>query len=449
MDKIPTYLIAQAQPTSDVDPAVLGAIIMGGVLLLGILVLMIFIKSLLFIGGPNEVLIISGKRSRGPDGAIRGFTPIFGGFGWRIPILHTVQRMSLETNEVPITIRNAYSQGGIPLSVEAIANIKITNDLNLISNAVERFLGRDPNEIRRVAKETLEGHLRGVLARLTPEEVNEDRLKFADELSRESELDLSKLGIHLDTLKILHVSDEVHYLDSIGREAIALVVKEAEMAESDAKREAELVEAEQMAQANVVKAQVEAKISQMRNDLRKILADLDSQIKSEEERTLAAAREARARAEQELQQIRAELETIRLQVEAVLPAEANRVAQEYAAKGNAALFRARGSAMSQSVELLNQAWGEAGENAMSLYLIDDIEKLLESAAKGVRKISIENLNLIDSGDGKTLPAVINAYPAMMGTIFEAVAKATGIDVQKAISVSEKPELPAPAEGGAR
>ena len=49
-------------------------------------------------------------------------------------------------------------------------------------NADERFLGRDRAELRSVAKETLEGTLRGVLATLTPEEVNEDRLKFAESL---------------------------------------------------------------------------------------------------------------------------------------------------------------------------------------------------------------------------------------------------------------------------
>lgn len=423
---------------STLSEAFVSGLITAGFIFLAFFILMALIRSMLFICAPNEVLIFNGRKSRAPDGTVRGFYPLFGGRGWRIPIIHSVQRMSIATNEVPITIRNAYSQGGIPLSVEAIANVKITNDERLIGNAVERFLGRDPAEIRRVAKETLEGHLRGVLARLTPEEVNEDRLKFADELSRESEMDLVKLGIHLDTLKILHVSDDTHYLDSIGREAIALVVKDAEMAESDAKREAELVEAEAMARANVARAQVEANISQMKNDLRRIQADLDSQIRSEEERTLAAARQSRAVAEQDLQKIRAELEGIRLQVDAVIPAEANRVATEFRAKGDAALFRARGVAVSQAVEMLNSAWSEAGDDALGIYLIDDIEVLLAAASKGVEKITIENLSLMDSGDGATLPSVISAYPAMLRKVFDSVAETTGIDIPKIISATVEP-----------
>lgn len=88
--------------------------------------------------------------------------------------------MRLNVMEIPIAIRNAYSKGGVPMNVDAIANVKISSEPARVGNAIERFLGRGNDEIGRVARETLEGHLRGVLATLTPEEVNEDRLKFAD-----------------------------------------------------------------------------------------------------------------------------------------------------------------------------------------------------------------------------------------------------------------------------
>jgi flotillin len=391
------------------------------------------VKSMLHICPPNEVLIFSGRKRKLADGSLRGCRTVFGGRGFRIPIFETVDRMSLNVMEVPITIRGAYSKGGVALNVEAIANVKISSDEVIINNAIERFLGRDMNEIKRVAKETLEGHLRGVLARLTPEEINEDRLKFADELASESEMDLKKLGIHLDTFKIQHVSDEKHYLDSIGRGAVSIVIRDAEMAESDAMRAANQAEAENRGRANVVKANVDANISKLVNELRKVQAELDSNVRAEEERTLAAAREARAKAEQELQTVRAELETIRLQADQVLPAEALQRAQEYKAKGDAAILRERGLAASQALELMNSAWKEAGDSALSIYLIEDFEKILASAAKGVAKVKIQNLNMIDGGDGKVLASYVASYPAMLGSIFEAVAQSTGIDIPKAIS----------------
>ncbi len=409
------------------------AFLIGAPILVGILVLIAFAKSMLQICPPNEVLIFSGLRRKLADGSTRGFRTLVGGRGFRTPVLETVQRMSLNIMEVPIAIRGAYSKGGVALNVDAIANVKISSDPAVIGNAIERFLGRDPNEIRRVAKETLEGHLRGVLAKLTPEEINEDRLKFADELSSESEQDLKKLGIHLDTFKIQHITDDKHYLDSIGREAIAHVIRDAEMAESDAQRSAEQVEAESRGRANVIKANVDANVSRMINELRRVQADLDAQVKSEEERTLGAARQARAVAEQELQQVRTELETLRLQADQVLPAEAQQRAQEFKARGDAAIIRERGLAASQALEMMSHAWRDAGESALSIYLIEDFERIIGSAAKGVNKMTVDNLQMIDSGDGKVLSSYVGAYPAMMRSIFAAVAESTGIDIQKTIS----------------
>jgi flotillin len=409
-----------------------------------VMIIVGIMKNLLYICPPDEVLIFSGGSYKRSDGSQTGFRVLFGGRRLRIPIVETVDRMSLNTMEVPITVRNAYSRGGIPLNVDAVANVKVSSEEAVIDNAIERFLGRDVDEIRRVAKETLEGHLRGVLASLTPEEVNEDRLKFAAELYDESEEDLRKLGIHLDTLKIQHVTDDTNYLDSIGREAIANVIKAAEIAESDAKRDAEQEEAANAGRANVTTANVEANVAKMRNELRRIKADLEAKVRSEEERTLAAARQARAEAEQELQAVRAELEELRLYIDQVLPADAGRVAQEFNARGDAATIRERGQAMSEALDLINKAWRDAGDAALSIYLIEELEKILVTVARGVKKVQIGNMNMIDGGDGETLAAYVGAYPAMLRTVFDAIADTTGINIPQVVSGGDggpKPRTP--------
>lgn len=405
--------------------------IMGGIaFLMLVLVVIAFIKAFIKICPPNEALIITGF------GKMR---PVIGRRAVVIPFLNRVDRMPLGLMEVPIGVRNGYSKGGIAMNIDAIANVKISSDSRVIGNAVERFLNRDVNEIRRVSKETLEGHLRGVIATLTPEQVNEDRLAFAEMLTSECEEDLMKLGLHLDTLKIQHVNDEVGYLDATGRKAIANIVRAAEIAESDARRDAEQVESQNAGRSNVRRANADAKIAQLRNELRKIQADLSSQVKSEEERTAAAAREARATAEQRLQQVRAELEGIRLQTDRVLPAEANRQAQEYKARGDAALIREKGRAVSDALLLLYEAWEKAGPNAKQIALITELEMILNTATEGVKKISIENLHVIDSGDGKTLSNYIGAYPRMLGEVFAAVNQTVGIDIPGAISGRDSAE----------
>lgn len=401
-----------------------GAAILGAIIALVLLVLTaIFVKTFIRICPPNRVLVVSGLRDKF----------INGGRGTVFPGLQKVSQLSLNVMEVPISVRNGYSAGGIAMNVEAIANVKISNDDRILRNAAERFLDRDQEEIRRVAKETMEGHLRGVIAKLTPEQVNEDRLTFAEALTTETVADLHKLGLHLDTLKIQHVSDDVGYLDATGRKAIANIVRAAEIAESDAKRDAEKSEAENEGRAVVTRSNVDAKLVLLQNDLRRVRADLQSKVKSEEERMEAAAREARATAEQELQQVRAELEAIRLQVDQVLPAEAERQAKEFKARGEAALIRERGRAVSEALSVLYEAWQEAGDNAMQISLIENLESILKTATDGVKKVKIDGINVIDSGDGETLRNYIAAYPNMLGSVFSAVNDTVGIDIPGSVS----------------
>jgi flotillin len=413
------------------------ALITGAVVGVFILVLLaaslVVVRRMLVICPPNRVLVISGRSYALADGSTRGYRPVFGGRGFVIPVLEKVDVMSLEIIEIPINIRGAYSKGGIPLNVDAVANAKISSDPRAVGNAIERFLGRDLNEVARVARETLEGHLRGVLAGLTPEEVNEDRLKFIAQLETESESDLAKLGLHLDTLQIQNVSDEVNYLDSIGRGAIANVIKEAEMAESDARRDAAQAESESLARATVIQSNTEAAIAKLNNDLRRQLAELGATVRAEEERTTAAAREARALAERELQELRAELAALRLQADEVLPAQAREQERQLAARGDAARIRETGRAAAEAIDALNRAWRDAGDDALAISVIENLEPVLGQVTAAVRRVNVDTLQLVDGGDGRVLPAYVAAYPAMVSALFRAIAETTGIDIPGVVS----------------
>lgn len=410
---------------------------LGAFATLGVIVgLVLFIRTMFVICPPNQIMVISGLGKKRPK--------IRSGLGFRIPGLQRVDRMSLNLMEVPIAVRNAYSKGGIAMNLEAIANVKISSDERIIHNAIERWLNRDVSELRRGAKETLEGHLRGVVANLTPEQVNEDRLTFADSLAKETEEDLMKLGLHLDTFKILHVSDEVGYLDATGRKAIAAVLREAEISESDAKRGAEQSESENTGRSSVTRANVDSKILAMQNDLRRVKAEVDAQVRSEEEKTTAAAREARAIAEKELQQVRSELEALRLQVEEVLPAEAKRTAQEHLARGEAAQIREKGRAVAEALTVLQESWQKAGPSAKQIALIEELDKILAAAVSGVSKVKVENLSIIDSGSGRSLPNYLSAYPDMLQSVFDAVDRTIGINIPGSISGRDKAALDAAA-----
>lgn len=418
-------LLAAAMPFDFQTIATIG----GGILAAFFLLLWV-LRQVLLICPPNRVLVVSG-RGKGSDR--EGYRLAFGGLVARIPVLERVDEMQLNTIPINISVVNAYSKGGIVLHVEAVANIKITSDEALIHKAIERFLGRDADEVKRAAQDTLEGNLREVLAKLTPEQVNEDRLRFAESILEIAEDDLKRLGLHLDTLKIQHVSDTNDYLDSIGRKQIALIVRDAEIAESNARREAENVAAKAQAEAQVARERAESDVAKSRNELRQLRAELEAKARTEEEKTTAAAMEARARAEQELQSIRANLEELRLQADQIIPAEAKRQAQELLAKGAAAPISENGKALASALEEMALAWKDAGHEARDIFLIQQLEKILSIVVERVQGMDIQQVNLIDNGDGSALPNYVRAFPDTVAAILQSLRNTTGIDIAETLT----------------
>ncbi len=396
------------------------------------------VRNFLYVGLPNEVLIFSGRDTKLADGSVVGYRVVKGGFTLKRPIVETVDRMDLRIFPVRIDTRGAYSKGGIPLNVHAIANVKVASDPAVIHNAIERFLGRNREEIVRVAQETLEGNLRGVLATLTPEEVNENRLKFAEQLADDVEPDLEKLGLHLDTLKIQNVSDDRDYLDSLGRRRIAEILKVAEVAESDAMKTAEETEAKMQGNGEVARRNAQAHIQKAQNELRQFQADLELQAKSEEEKAEAKALAARAEAEQELQQVRTELEKLRLQADVVIPAEANKVAKELVAAGEAADIAEKGRAMAEVLRAMSEVWQEAGEDAADVFIMQQMESIMKQVGEAARQVQVREVALIDSGDGTALPNYVSSFPKIVGNLFAEMRDTVGLDIGGAMTGTSRP-----------
>lgn len=393
-----------------------------------ILLLFSFIRAFLVIGRPNELLVFSGRPYRLETGETVGFRLLRGGRSIRWPIIERVDRMDMTVMPVDIQIRAAYAKGNIPINVDAVANAKITSDPLAIHHATERFLGKDRAEIRQVAKETLEGTLRGVIAQLTPEEINHDRQKLSERLKAEVADDLGRMGLQVDTFKIQHIYDEVKYLDSIGRIRTAEVLRDAEISESDAAREAEQAIAGAESRGRIAQAQAESAVAEKHNDLKRILAELEAECRSEEERTAAAGREARAKAMQQLQKIRGSLETLRLEAEQVIPADRERAASELRAAGDAAIRAETGRAQAESLGALQVAWREAGDRAPEIFLLQQLESVLAEVARAARAVSVKSVNVIDSGDGRSLARHVGGYPAIVAEILDRIRDTVGVDV---------------------
>jgi flotillin len=399
----------------------------GAVVLAAILVAIWTVKTLIIIVPPNEAAVITGRKRTMGERTI-GYRTVIGGRTIRIPIIERVHYLSLETIPLEIQVTNAFSKGNIPLSVQAVANVKIASEPETdFNNAVERVLGKTSGEIEALAKETLMGNLRGVLATLTPEEVNEDRLAFAQNLVAEAEEDLKKLGFQLDVLKIQNVSDEVGYLDSIGRKKTAVVKKEAEVAEAENEAETRRQQAEYRQQAETAEAQANITIAEARNRLRVRQAELDREAETAEKVARVSAEQAEVEAQRELERQRVATEKERLAADVVAPAEADRLAAEERAKAEAAPIIERGRAQALALQSLRTQI-EQGENGFAIFMAEKLPELLDTVAKRIEGIDIDRMIVFDGGDGA---GVANAASQRVnGTIrtLEQIAGAFDIDL---------------------
>ena len=394
------------------------------------------LRRLLFICRPNEILIFSGRKHHLPDGSSVGYKVVRRGWAVRTPLLETVSRMDMRLFMVEVAVTNASSKAGIPLDVKAIANVKISSNPAYVRNAVERFLVMNTGQIAVVARQTLEGVLREVLAQLTPEEVNQDRLKFAETLKTHAQDDFDKLGLELDVLKVQHVSDEQQYLQNLGRARIALMIRDAQNAENAANQKIAEEQAAARQRAESAQKKAEASVLQKKNVLRGEMAKMEAQAKSIENEAAIAAETARSTAEQELQRLRGELEKLRLECDVVLPAAAARQAAEARARGEAAPLVENGRAAAEALKLVSAEWKAAGKNGREVYLLQQLRSFVEAAVARVAQTQVDELSIVDGGDGQAYAAFVANFPAAVARVMAETARAVGVDVRALLGITE-------------
>ncbi len=369
-----------------------------GVLVFFLLIFLLSLPSLIYICAPNEVLIFSGGRRK--EGSREyGYRLIKGGRGIRIPFLERVDRINLTNMPIDVSASNAYSKGGIPLTVQGVANVKIAGHEPVLNNAIERFLGKQREEIIAIAKATLEGSLRGVLSTMTPEEVNEDKILFAERLVHEVEADMTTLGLVVDTLKIQNVHDEVKYLDSMGRKRSAEVISSARIAEAKAKAESIVRAADNREQEQ--RAVIQGQIASANADAQKRLIDALSQRDAvvAEELSIVAAEVAKSKAEVAVQTARFEQVRLRLDAEVIQPAKASAEASQARAKAQYAGVIADGEARGDALRAMAHAWDAAGPSAREMMLSQKLELLIKAMGESISSAPIEQLTIMSSSSG--------------------------------------------------
>ena len=417
---------------AQLDSGVVAAIMLGLVVLFVVVVVIVLIAKLMVVGNPAEMLIISGKRQR--EG--QGYRTLIGGRTLVIPIIEKVDKLSLRNMQVGLEVK-AQSGGGtmMPIIVTGVANVKVSSDPGDRPNAIERFLGESMQEIQRVARETLEGGLRAVIGKMTPEDIVEDRDKFVCTVMDEVSDDFRKLGLLIDSVNIQNVHDEHQYLESIARKATAEVLSAARKAEAERAAEAAIKEAESSASARKAAAErdAEAKMTeaeslqraeQARLGAEKAIAEADNELRI---RKAELAREA-ALKEAEQQQAAAKAEQARLTATEVAGAEAQRDVAKAQAEGAAASVREEGKARASAIEAIGRSIQNHPE-ALKVMLVEMMPSVVQEFAKTVQDVNLGDVTVFDSGDGQGIAGAAMGRARVLSESLATLESVLGIDLR--------------------
>ncbi|MBN2313202.1 MAG: hypothetical protein JXM79_04690 [Sedimentisphaerales bacterium] len=450
-----------------------GLIIVISILVIAILSLVLIIAHNWLKAEPNEALIFTGRKHKVQmeDGqaAIRGWKAIIGGAKLRIPILEHVNRISLKTmNLADVRVEKAYSKEGVPVTIDAVANVKISGEQGMLERAVERFLGTDSRQVQQIIKETLEGQLRDIIGVLTVEELYQKRDMFVNKVLDQAGEELAKIGVIIDIINIQDIRDERGYLEALGIKRTAEVQRDAAIGQAEADRDAMQKSETARREGEVVRAEQEKQIAEAEKN-RDVAKQqyrgetLAANKRAEQQGPLA---EAKARQEvvvqeqkvmEEEQKARAKVESAKAQAEeqkyraeVVVPADAQKQAAILKADGEAqailrvAEARAKGTQLQLEAEAKGlrekaQAWNAYGKAAQLNLTLEAIKSIAEQGAKSIGQVKFDKVVALDSGsrDGENaVNRLMTAAPGALVKFLEQMKAATGIDIEKRLKEIE-------------
>ena len=200
------------------------ALIVGGLAVAVVLLILGGFARMLRKVGPNQALIRYG---------LGGTRIVQGGAGLVVPLIHQSQELSLELMSFDVAPeQDLYTNQGVAVNVEAVAQIKIKAEPEFIRTAAEQFLNKSKEEIKNIATQTLEGHLRAILGTMTVEDIYQNRDAFASKVQEVAAGDMANMGLSIVSFTIRDIRDNQGYLEALGKPRIAQVKRDAQIGEA-------------------------------------------------------------------------------------------------------------------------------------------------------------------------------------------------------------------------
>jgi len=319
----------------------------------------------------NKAAVITGLRKK----------IISGGGGIVVPIFERYDVISLENIKIPLDIDNAISSQGVPVTVRSVAVVKVKSDKESIYSAVEQFFrgttDKTAAEIATQSSYVLVGKLREIIAKMTVEEIYQDKDKFSSEVQENAAIALAEMGLEIKAFTVMSIDDINGYLAALGRKRISEVKRDAQIAEADAERDTVVrtaeanrlgAEAKLLAETQVAEAskEKELKIQAYRKEQEsaKAIADNaylieENKVKKEVTETELQVELLRKQKETELAEQEALRKERELEATVNKQADAERYRQERLAEARKFEQLAKAQADAESVKLDGNAKAEA------------------------------------------------------------------------------------------
>jgi flotillin len=436
--------------------------------------------------GPNFAMVISGRKHRMKmaDGRtdLSGYRIRQGGGAFVFPLLERVDVLSLEVMTLDITTPEVYTKPGVPIVVDGVAQVKIRGDEASIRTAAEQFLGKTVEQIKQIALQTVEGHLRAIIGTLSVEEIYRNRDQFASSVQEVAVSDMANMGLQIVSFTLKDIRDSHGYLEALGRPRTAEVKRDAIIAQAEADRDATIKAAQARQAGEIAKFEAETRIAEAQRDFQSKKAEFDAAVnlkradadlaydiqknktsqalKKEEVQIAIVEKEQQIVVqEREIQRRERELEaTIKRQADAEryrveTEAAAERARFELVAKGEAEAARQKGTAQADVIKATGTSEAEiialkgaAEAEAMRKkadswkeYNQAAVLELLFAALPGIAKAVTEPLSKTDritlvstGGDGTGASKFTGDVATMIAGLPAIVESLSGVQLQQLV-----------------
>lgn len=394
----------------------------------------------------DKIMVIYGKVGTNRDGTSRSAKCVHGGASFVWPVFQAYEYLDLTPLSISVDLTNALSRQNIRIDVPSRFTVGISTETGVMQNAAERLLGLKLTEIQELAKDIIFGQLRLVIATMDIEEINTDRDKFLEAVTRNVETELKKIGLRLINVNVTDINDESGYIIALGREAAAKAINDAKISVAEADRLGAIGEANAKRDQRVQVSLADSEAIKGENNAKAAIAESDAQRRelqasslrkatSAEKVQAAKALEESYSAEQAGEIARAAREKATLEADVLIKAEIQKKEIEIAAEAQAEQIRrqARGEAdaiyakmeaqargaqemlqkQAAGLQQIVAAAGGSADDAMRLMIADRLEDLVKLQVDAVKNVKIDKVTVWDGMSGKDGSSTTSSFVSSM------------------------------------